>query len=136
MTNDLTAIRAELSDGAYPIGWGHATIISLCDETERLRAENERLTREASYHQQELNSLLKRSRIRQDRAEKAEAAARAENERLRAALKPFADEAAYWFCHNYTREDRPVEGFSGYQPVMTCGDLFNARAALGQEGDA
>lgn len=55
---------------------------------------------------------------------------RAENERLRAALKPFADEAAYWFCHNYNREDKPVEGFSGYQPVMTCGDLFNARAAL------
>ena len=43
MTNDLTAIRAELSDGAYPIGWGHDTIISLCDETERLRAENERM---------------------------------------------------------------------------------------------
>lgn len=60
---------------------------------------------------------------------------RTENERLRAALKPFADEAAYWFCHNYDREDRPVEGFSGYQPVMTCGDLFNARAALSQNGE-
>ena len=59
-----------------------------------------------------------------------------EVERLREALKPFAEEAAYWLSHNYSREDRPVEGFPGYTPVMTCGDLFNARAALGQEGDA
>lgn len=59
---------------------------------------------------------------------------RAENERLRAALAPFYEEAAYWFSHNYDREDRPVEGFPGYTPVMTCGDLFNARAALAQKG--
>ena len=61
---------------------------------------------------------------------------RAENERLRAALAPFSEEAAYWFSHNYNREDRPVEGFRGYTPVMTCGDLFNARAALAQKGGA
>lgn len=45
---------------------------------DKLRDENERMTREASYHQQELNSLLKRSRIWQDRAEKAEATLRAQ----------------------------------------------------------
>lgn len=59
--------------------------------------------------------------------------ARAENERLRAALRPFSEESAYWFSHNYNREDRPVQGFPGYTPVMTCGDLFNARAALAQK---
>ena len=57
-------------------------------------------------------------------------ALRAENERLRSALSPFPEEAAYWFSHNYNSEDRPVEGFQGYTPVMTCGDLFNARAVL------
>ena len=62
--------------------------------------------------------------------------AKAENERLRAALAPFSEESAYWFSHNYNREDRPVEGFQGYTPVMTCGDLFNARAALAQKGGA
>ena len=41
-TPDTKTIRAHLSDGAYPIGWGHATILTLCDEVERLRAENER----------------------------------------------------------------------------------------------
>lgn len=61
-------------------------------------------------------------------------AERAEIERLRAALAPFSEESAYWFSHNYNREDRPVEGFEGYTPVMTCGDLFNARAALAQKG--
>lgn len=70
----------------------------------------------------------------------AEAAAeiyhlRAENERLRAALQPFSEEAGYWISHNYSREDRPVEGFKGYTSVMTCGDLFNARAALAQKVD-
>ena len=55
---------------------------------------------------------------------------RADNERLRAALQPFSEEAGYWISHNYSREDRPVEGFKGYTSVMTCGDLFNARAAL------
>ena len=34
---ETAAIRAQLSDGAYPIGWGHATILTLCDEVERLR---------------------------------------------------------------------------------------------------
>ena len=94
-TPDTKTIRAHLSDGAYPIGWGHATILTLCDEVERLRTENER---------------------------------------LRAALAPFSEESAYWFSHNYNREDRPVEGFEGYTPVMTCGDLFNARVALAQKG--
>lgn len=59
---------------------------------------------------------------------------RAENERLRAALQPFSEEAGYWISHNYSREDRPVEGFKGYTSVMTCGDLFNAHAALAQKG--
>ena len=59
----------------------------------------ERMAREASYHQQELNSLLKRSRIWQDRAEKAEA----ENERLRGLLD-FAIEMTVepdcWYDHH------------------------------------
>ena len=49
---DTVAIRAQYSDGeyldAYP-GEACATILALCDETERLRAENERL-REAAEH--------------------------------------------------------------------------------------
>lgn len=60
------------------------------------------------------------------------AEARAEVERLREALKPFADEAVWWFTRNYGASDSPVEGFDGYEAVMTCGDLFNARAVLSQ----
>lgn len=84
----LAAANARLIAAAPDM---HDTIQSLCDEVDRLRAENERLRR---------------------------------------ALAPFSEESAYWFSHNYNREDRPVEGFPGYTPVMTCGDLFNARAAL------
>lgn len=53
-----------------------------------------------------------------------------EIERLRQALKPFSEEASWWFVRNYNAEDIPVENFGDYESVMTCGDLFNARAAL------
>ena len=47
-STDTTAIRAQYSDGeyldAYP-GEACATIRALCDETDRLRAENERAER-------------------------------------------------------------------------------------------
>lgn len=49
---------------------------------------------------------------------------------LVSALEPFSKEAEWWFCKNYSASDVPVEGFEDYQSVMTCGDLFNARAAL------
>jgi hypothetical protein len=54
----------------------------------------------------------------------------AENARLRSALKPFSEEAGWWFSKGYNASEPPVEGFDDYQGVMTCGDLFNARAAL------
>lgn len=95
------------------------TILALCDALDDLRAEVKTLRRQAE-------TLKEGWRISDEGRIEAES----ENEKLRAALKPFADEAAYWSCHNYTCEDKPVEGFSGYQPVMTCGDLFNARAVL------
>lgn len=55
-----------------------------------------------------------------------------ERDALRKALEPFAKEAEWWFCKNYDASDSPVESFADYTPVMTCGDLFNARAALGK----
>lgn len=57
----------------------------------------------------------------------------AENQRLRKALKPFSDEATWWFTRNYNASEAPVEGFSDYQAIMTVGDLFNARAALAEQ---
>lgn len=54
----------------------------------------------------------------------------AENQRLRKALKPFSDEATWWFTRNYNASEAPVEGFSDYQAIMTVGDLFNARTVL------
>jgi len=54
----------------------------------------------------------------------------AENARLREALKPFSKEAGWWLSKGYTASEPPVEGFEDYQGVMTCGDLFNARATL------
>ena len=103
---DVPYIRADL-------------VHSLCDALDDLRAEVKTLRRQAE-------TLKEGWRISDEGRIEAES----ENEKLRAALKPFADEAAYWSCHNYTCEDKPVEGFSGYQPVMTCGDLFNARVVL------
>lgn len=52
---------------------------------------------------------------------------------LEAALKPFSDEASWWFTNNYNDDVAPVEGFEDYQSVMTCGDLFNARTILNKE---
>ena len=49
---------------------------------------------------------------------------------LEGALLPFSNEAGWWFEKNYSASDSPVEGFSDYQGVMTCGDLFAARVAL------
>ena len=49
---------------------------------------------------------------------------------LERALLPFSNEAGWWLEKNYSASDSPVEGFSDYQGVMTCGDLFAARAAL------
>ena len=97
----------------------HDDYLALCDEVNRLRTIIDNLHHVEQKHRDTTNEQFHRANR-----------LRAENEKLRAALKPFADEAAYWSCHNYTCEDKPVEGFSGYQPVMTCGDLFNARAVL------
>lgn len=54
----------------------------------------------------------------------------AERDRLWEALEPFSKESEWWFTRNYNASDAPVEGFGDYEGVMTCGDLFNARAAL------
>jgi hypothetical protein len=57
---------------------------------------------------------------------------KARAERAEAALKPFSEEAGWWFSKGYIASEPPVESFDDYQGVMTCGDLFNARAALAQ----
>lgn len=68
------------------------------------------------------------------RAEAAEAerdALAAENNRLREALKPFADEAEHW--ESWVANEFLVEWFPEYdgnQNPITVGDLRNARAAL------
>jgi hypothetical protein len=48
------------------------------------------------------------------------------------ALRPFSDEASWWFTRNYSESDVPVEGFADYESVMTVGDLFKARATLAE----
>ena len=48
------------------------------------------------------------------------------------ALRPFSDEAYWWFTRNYSESDVPVEGFADYESVMTVGDLFKARATLAE----
>ena len=103
----------------------HDDYLALCDALDELRADNERLKRLLDLHGVGPAERYWEGRWR------AEAA---DNERLRAALQPFSEEAGYWISHNYSREDRPVEGFKGYTSVMTCGDLFNAHAALAQKG--
>ena len=55
----------------------------------------------------------------------------AENNRLRDALKPFADEAEYW--ETWVADESLVEWFPEYdgnENPITVGDLRNARAAL------
>ena len=49
MTNDLTAIRVKATDPRTTVApVGTATVLSLCDEVERLRAENGRLVETAN----------------------------------------------------------------------------------------
>ena len=103
----------------------HEAILALCDALDELRAENERLKRLLDLQGTGPAERYWEGRWRGEAAD---------NERLRAALQPFSEEAGYWISHNYSREDRPVEGFKGYTSVMTCGDLFNAHAALAQKG--
>jgi len=57
---------------------------------------------------------------------------KAQAERAEAALKPFSEEAGWWFSKGYIASEPPDESFDDYQGVMTCGDLFNARATLAQ----
>jgi hypothetical protein len=57
-------------------------------------------------------------------------ALKAKNKKLREALAPFSEEASWWFVKNYDASEPVVEGFADYNGVMTCGDLFRARAAL------
>lgn len=50
MTNDLNAIRAKATDPRATVSpVGTTTVLSLCDEVQSLRGENERL-REAAEH--------------------------------------------------------------------------------------
>ena len=64
----------------------------------------------------------------------------AEVVRMRDALKPFAKEAIWWSERGYHVSETPVESFEDYEPVMTAGDLFNARDVLAKsstkEGEA
>ncbi len=53
---------------------------------------------------------------------------RAENEQLRSALRPFAEEAEHW--EQASDEDFLIERFPGYDGVVSVGDCRNARAAL------
>lgn len=129
---DTNAIRVQMrtdaNQGYQRLGATttmHDTILSLCYEIDRLRTKNERLTMERDHFESEVK-LRNRIPSMNDHV----AGMQAEIERLRAALTPFSEEAAYWLSHNYSRDDRPVEGFQDYTPVMTCGDLFDARAAL------
>lgn len=54
---------------------------------------------------------------------------RAENERLREALAPFAREATLWA--DYSNDEYLVEPFPGVESRITVGDLRRAQAELG-----
>ena len=58
--------------------------------------------------------------------------ARVENEKLRAALKPFADVAENDIGDDETDADifRPITGRYNHAPLLTVGDLRTATAAL------
>ena len=121
---DTKVIRANATSWPLPSGIAD-DILALCDALDAERAEVGRIGRDlnmAKYGQPDFAWGIHLE---------AMAELKAENDRLREALKPFAEEAAYWLSHNYSREDRLVERFKGYTPVMTCGDLFDARAVLG-----
>ena len=85
MTTDTVAIRAQYSDGEYLdayLGEACATILSLCDALDELRAENERLqTIIGNLHtiEEELSETAKAQFHRANRL-------RAENQRLQEAL--------------------------------------------------
>ena len=125
MTTDTKAIRAKAK--MWHLSSGIADdILALCEALDAAQAENARLqTIIDNLHAVE-QKHRETSNAQFHRANRLQV----ENERLRAALQPFSEEAIYWLSHNYSRDDRPVEGFQDYTPVMTCGDLFDARAAL------
>lgn len=123
-TPDTKAIRAQYSDGeyldAYP-GEACATILALCDEVERLRRMLDlRGTGPAERYWE--------GRWRDEAAE---------NERLRAALQPFAD-------YMHTDEGRLDLDHDGCELpddlgvgwiYLNHGDFRRAQAALAQKGD-
>ena len=80
----------------------------------------------------DLISALEERMAHADCAQDQEVASWAIDEinQLRSALKPFSEEASFWFTRNYNSDDQPVENFEDYEAVMTCGDLFRARQAL------
>ena len=91
----------------------------------RLRAENEKLREETRSKGERIggyvNMLVKRE---------------AEIEKLRAALKPFADVAENDIGDDETDADifRPITGRYNHAPLLTVGDLRTAAAALKETG--
>ena len=83
-----------------------------------------------AYHNAMLAAEAERDEYKRNAAysEHVVRAARAEIDRLREALKPFADEAEHW--EFYVADELLVEGFPTYDGIISVGDLRNARAAL------
>lgn len=94
-------------------------------ELKVMTAERDRAIEDAIYNAQYVD-LVVHYRAERD-------AMAADNNRLREALKPFADEAEHW--ESWADDNPLVEGFrkddgSYYDGNITVGDLRNARAAL------
>ena len=136
-TPDTAAIRAKAKMWHLPAGIAD-DILALCDALDKLRAESERLQTiignlhtVEEKHRGTANTHFHRANRLQ-----------AENERLRAALEPFASEADMWgdlvpddhapLCVEMGHTDGRYYGSAA---KYTVGDLRLARAALAQKRD-
>lgn len=108
---DIEQLRSDLDKSR----WDHNNTVILAEyNNDKLRAENESLlaaNRDVMLHWDVL---------------------KADYERLRSALQPFAKEAIHWV--NYNDDEPVVEHFPGYEGEMVVGDLRRAFNVL-EESD-
>ena len=154
--SDLVRLAKEWDENAAPqppfFATGHL-LDAMADHIEELAAERdkwhagwmeaeakvseleaERDALKAELHEARMQAIVDFGKLQKACEERD--ALKATNKKLRGALTPFSEEASWWFEKNYDASEPVVEGFADYNGVMTCGDLFRARAALQENTDA